>query len=244
MEFGRNLPIPGALITSLLLSIFLFWVTGNMAYPMIGEVIVAHAISQEKNASETDNHPVITSFIEAANFVLNISSQSQASDQNDIRAEDPIPVAEEQITYSDQTNTSCEVSGSYPDKILKWCDLITQSAHQYGIDPDLLAALIWQESGGNPQAYSHSGAVGLMQVMPRDGLAASFQCPNGPCFSNRPTTNQLKDPDFNVTYGSKMLSGLISRRGSLREGLKSYGPADVGYSYADKVIALYQDYGE
>jgi hypothetical protein len=80
--------------------------------------------------------------------------------------------------------------------------------------------------------------------MPRDGLAASFQCPNGPCFGNRPTINQLNDPDFNVSFGTKMLSGLIARRGSLREGLKSYGPAGVGYSYADKVIAIYKRYGE
>jgi len=44
----------------------------------------------------------------------------------------------------------------------------------------LIAAVILQESGGDPSAYSSSGAVGLMQVMPRDGIAAEFMCVNGP----------------------------------------------------------------
>jgi hypothetical protein len=35
-----------------------------------------------------------------------------------------------------------------------------------------------------------------------------------------------------------MLSGLINKTGSLREALKSYGPADYGYNYADIVLAL------
>ena len=98
-----------------------------------------------------------------------------------------------------------------------------------------------QESGGNPDAYSHSGAVGLMQVMPRDGLAAGFMCVNGPCFGSRPSMSELYDPEFNVSYGTRMLSGLVAKRGSVRDGLMAYGPANVGYYYADKVLAIYEN---
>lgn len=143
-----------------------------------------------------------------------------------------------------ESDTGCRVSAKFPDSILQWCDLITRYADKRGLEPDLVAALIWQESGGKPQAYSSSGAVGLMQVMPSDGLSASFMCVNGPCFSNRPTINELEDPEFNIAYGTKMLAGLRSRTGDLREALKSYGPMNVGYSYADKVIGIYQKYGE
>jgi len=136
----------------------------------------------------------------------------------------------------------CQLSIAYPDDIHQWCSLITQYAQEYGFPPDLIAALIWQESGGNPSAYSRSGAVGLMQVMPRDGLASSFMCVNGPCFANRPTTEELEDPEFNVMYGTRMLANLVKRYGNLREALKSYGPKDVGYSYADKVLGIYQRY--
>ncbi len=40
-----------------------------------------------------------------------------------------------------------------------------------------------------------------------------------------------------------MLAGLLNRHGSLREALKAYGPKDVGYYYADKVLGHYQRYG-
>jgi|GEM_PF-744832 len=144
---------------------------------------------------------------------------------------------------SDSTIANCAVSERFPSAIRRWCDTITQYASKHSLPPDLVAALILQESGGDPEAYSQSGAVGLMQVMPSDGLAASFQCANGPCFSSRPSTSELKDPEFNVLYGTKMLAGLVGRTGSLREALKSYGPMDVGYYYADKVLGIYQTYG-
>lgn len=141
---------------------------------------------------------------------------------------------------SSEVPSQCSVSGKFPPEILQWCELITLNAIQNGLDPNLVAALIWQESAGNPGAYSHSGAVGLMQVMPKDGIAAQFMCVNGPCFSNRPTIDELQDPGFNVAYGTKMLAGLIARGGSTREGLRAYGPMDVGYYYSDKVLGIYE----
>lgn len=137
----------------------------------------------------------------------------------------------------------CEVSPRFPAKILKWCDLITAQSQANGLPPDLVAALILQESGGNALAYSHSGAVGLMQVMPRDGLAARFKCKNGPCFADRPSIVELQDPAFNVQYGTGMLKDLIHKHGGdMREALRAYGPMDMGYRYADIVISLYQKY--
>lgn len=137
---------------------------------------------------------------------------------------------------------SCEVSRSFPDTVLQWCSLITQQARANGLEPNLIAAVMLQESGGNPQAYSRSGAVGLLQVMPRDGIAASFTCGDHPCFASRPTIGELQDPEFNVTYGVKMLVGLLKHYGTMRDALKAYGPANVGYYYADIVLAIYANY--
>ncbi len=136
----------------------------------------------------------------------------------------------------------CQVSGSYPESVLQWCALITKYANQANLPPDLIAGLIWYESGGNPTAYSHSGAVGLMQVMPRDGIAADFQCPNGPCFASRPSIAELQDPEFNIQYGTRMLAGLYARYQDMRAALRSYGPKDVGNAYADKLLAIYERY--
>ena len=82
----------------------------------------------------------------------------------------------------------------------------------------------------------------LMQVMPRDGIAETFICQNGPCFSARPSMAELYDPQFNISYGVKMLAGLQHREGNMREALRLYGPMDVGYSYADLVLNIYENY--
>ena len=133
----------------------------------------------------------------------------------------------------------CLISPEFPAEIQQWCGLISQYAPQHNLEPDLVAALIVVESAGNDQAISHNGAVGLMQIMPRDGLAADFQCPNGPCFASRPTTKELKNPEYNLAFGTKLLANLLRRLGDVREALVAYGPAGVGYTYADKVLGLY-----
>jgi soluble lytic murein transglycosylase-like protein len=137
---------------------------------------------------------------------------------------------------------NCAISPSYPSTIQQWCKSISNHADNNGIDPNLVAAIILVESAGHPQAYSTSGAVGLMQIMPRDGLAAGFMCPAGPCFSNRPATQELLAPDFNISYGANMISSLVQRFGNQRDALQAYGPGDVGYYYADLVLQTYQNY--
>lgn len=147
-------------------------------------------------------------------------------------------VAEEK----EEVEIGCVYLERYPGKIIPWCELIETQTAKFDIDPLLVAAVMLVESGGQPEVISHSGAVGLMQIMPRDGIASTFQCINGPCFANRPTIEELKDPEFNVEYGVRMLAGLLTRYGSVRDALKAYGPADVNYWYADKVLEIYADY--
>jgi soluble lytic murein transglycosylase-like protein len=110
------------------------------------------------------------------------------------------------------------------------------------LDPNLIAALIWLESGGDPVIISRDGAVGLMQVMPSDGQAATFLCVNGPCFANRPSTTELKNPEFNVAWGTEYLGTLLQNLGNMRDALRSYGPANVEYRYADAVLAIFKSY--
>lgn len=139
-------------------------------------------------------------------------------------------------------NLSCTLPPSYPAAVRQWCPAIERYAYETGLPSNLIAAVVLQESGGDPLAYSSSGAVGLMQVMPRDGLAADFMCINGPCFAARPTIDELEDPEFNLAYGSRMLADLYAKHGTYREALFRYGPIDMGYRYADLVIKIWENY--
>jgi hypothetical protein len=202
MGIGPSLVIQGAIVGSVVLSLFGFFATAGISVPPPAH---AEALSPE------------------------ISEQASSVAEVQPQAINELPAT-----------TSCNVSSQFPGEILQWCDLISSYSAQFGLQADLIAALIWQESAGNPSAYSHSGAVGLMQVMPRDGLASGFICKNGPCFANRPLSSELYDPEFNVKYGTRMLAGLLNKSGDIREALKNYGPMDVGYSYADKVLSIYE----
>ncbi len=141
-----------------------------------------------------------------------------------------------------QDAIACSLPVNFPASVRQWCAVIESSARQNGLEPKLIAAVMLQESVGDPQAVSRSGAIGLMQVMPRDGQAATFMCINGPCFADRPSMQELFNPQFNVAYGTQLLAGLIQTNGSVREGLRAYGPRDSGYTYADLVLRHYNTY--
>jgi soluble lytic murein transglycosylase-like protein len=148
----------------------------------------------------------------------------------------------ESVSSASAQTTPCSLNPDLPQKILQWCPLIERYAAQNGVEASLIAAVMLQESGGQPQVISHSGAVGLLQVMPRDGIAASFMCANGPCFSRRPTTQELLDPETNIAYGTRLLAGLLNKYNDTRSALQAYGPINIGYTYADKVIAIQTRY--
>ncbi len=54
---------------------------------------------------------------------------------------------------------------------------IQEAATQNGLRPDLLRALLRQESGFNPRAVSPAGAQGIAQIMPATGRAYGLQNP-------------------------------------------------------------------
>jgi len=177
---------------------------------------------------------VFTRLISAPQVVVSASSENSQSSE---RAHE----GQTDVADSEQTR-GCSIGSRYPEDVRRWCYLIETASVEHGLPADLIAAVILQESGGNPDAYSKSGAVGLMQVMPRDGIAGKFVCLNGPCFTSRPSMEELYDPKFNIAYGTRMLAGLVGKTGDLREALSAYGPMDVGYSYADLVLNIYENY--
>ena len=119
----------------------------------------------------------------------------------------------------------CSLPDSYPDRLLQWCQLIEVNADLTGLPAGLIAAVMLQESGGDHLAYSSSGAVGLMQVMPRDGLAAEFMCINA-LFRQPSDHYRITGPEFNVAYGRNAGEPVHENR-FFAVALFRYGPMDM-----------------
>lgn len=100
---------------------------------------------------------------------------------------------------------------------LKYGDEIDEYAKERGLDPNLVRALILQESYYNPKAKSRVGATGLMQLMPPTAKehAARLRIPFA--------ISRLENPEVNVrigTYHLKMLVNMFS--GNTYQAVASY----------------------
>ena len=242
MGSATQLVFPSAILGSAILTVFAFLTTSGLSLPPVAVSASNPVVPTAQLTAVIETPPLAEATPSVAPEATQEIESQEVAQEVAKQAETQALTENEPEDEPEESQKNCKVSKKYPDKIRQWCDLITKFSKQNDLEPDLIAALIWQESGGNPMAYSKSGAVGLMQVMPRDGLAASFMCVNGPCFTNRPSIAELEDPTFNVKYGTGMLANLVAKYGDVREALRYYGPKDVGYYYADKVLGIYASY--
>jgi len=121
--------------------------------------------------------------------------------------------------------------------------LIEPAAARHGLDSRLVAAVIWVESSGDPNAVSRKGAQGLMQLMPETARQLGV-------------TDAL-DPNENVLGGAQYLKRqLDDHDGDLSLALAAYnaGPGAVAryggvppypetQKYVRRVLDLYGQAG-
>ncbi len=95
--------------------------------------------------------------------------------------------------------------------------IIRTYARTFGIDPALLAAVIYQESKFDPTARSSSGAVGLMQLTATTAEGIALRT-GGRAFR----IGDLTTPEINVRYGSWYLRDLFNKYKQERLVLAAY----------------------
>jgi len=103
------------------------------------------------------------------------------------------------------------------------------AGEQVGLEPVLVLAVIAIESSFDPNAVSHAGAEGLMQVVPKyheDQL------------EEHGGSGAVRDPMINILVGTRILEQYIRGTGSLEAGLQRYNGAlsDRSGRYARKVL--------
>jgi len=122
---------------------------------------------------------------------------------------------------------------------LRYVSHAIEVANEVNLDPVLLLAIMATESSFNPNAQSHAGAQGLMQVLtrvhtekfePYGGTVAAFI------------------PEANIRVGALILKACIAKAGSLEAGLRSYlgapNASSGPNSYTYKVITEREELNE
>jgi soluble lytic murein transglycosylase-like protein len=84
------------------------------------------------------------------------------------------------------------VSPQLRDRAAQYDTLIEENATAHGVSAHLVRAVIQQESGFNPRATSHKGAMGLMQLMPATAAELGVSDPYNPSENIRGGVAYLK----------------------------------------------------
>jgi len=120
--------------------------------------------------------------------------------------------------------------------------IISEASKKYGIEAPLIKAVIKAESDFDPNAISHKGARGLMQIMPMNYRLLNVENPF--------------DPNQSIEGGARYLRDMLDRyKGSVNLSLAAYnaGPGAVDRhggvppypettEYIERVMRYYQRY--
>jgi soluble lytic murein transglycosylase-like protein len=125
------------------------------------------------------------------------------------------------------TSMSPRMADWVPDAAerLRLLKLIHAEASRAQVPPQLVLALIEVESRFDAYAVSHSGAVGLMQIMPfwLDLIGRA--------------DDSLVHAQTNLRMGCTILHYyLVKSHGDIREALQRYNGATIGIDYSDRVL--------
>ncbi len=98
----------------------------------------------------------------------------------------------------------------------EYSEFVSKYSAEYNVPEALVYSVIHVESNFDPNAESHAGAKGLMQLMPDtlDWLSRLLD--------EEAPTGEITDPETNIKYGTYYLRHLYDRFGSWDTALAAY----------------------
>lgn len=98
----------------------------------------------------------------------------------------------------------------------KYAEIIEKYSLEYGVDKNLMFAVVKTESGFDPEAVSHAGAIGLTQITEETYDWIKWKLNDEGRFSD------LFDPETSVEYGAYFLGFLLDDFGNFRTAAAAY----------------------
>lgn len=83
------------------------------------------------------------------------------------------------------------------ESIRPWKSFVERYSREFGVDPDLVCAVLYIESKGDPNIISARGALGLMQITPNTARSLGIE--------------DILDPEENIRAGVKYIAQLTRK---------------------------------
>lgn len=173
----------------------------------INESSFAFALLMENLLNSKENNP---------NSVSNENSMQQTMTGQNLNEIAMRLSNNPRITYNSANSYDKVTTSSNSEQMKKIYSSVNNAASKYGVDPNLILAIIKHESDFQPDVTSSAGATGLMQVMPAN-------------YSDNGITDGY-DIDQNINGGTKLLRNCLDLYGGdLEMGLMAYaaGPGTM-----------------
>lgn len=119
---------------------------------------------------------------------------------------------------------------------------ISAASKKYGIDENLIRAIVKQESDNDPYSLSHTGAQGLMQLMPETADALNVKNPWDIAENIDGGTRYLRDQLITFKGDTKLA---LAAYNAGPESVKKYNgipPYEETQDYVKKVIQYYKQF--
>lgn len=139
-----------------------------------------------------------------------------------------VPTQEQRQTQERKIFVAEQFEPSVKKRFEQFREPIVRYAEQFNLDPNLLTALIWQESKFDPQAESGKGAFGLTQLTPIaiQDLKERFGV----------EITDIFDPEQQILGGAAFLRGMIDQfNGDVTQGLAAYNAGQGAVAQAGGV---------
>jgi soluble lytic murein transglycosylase-like protein len=139
------------------------------------------------------------------------------------KKKDNFKVTKTKVTYAKTKHKPRVDFKSMPRNRSRYSKMIDEIAHKSRLYPSLLHAVIKAESAYDPNAVSHAGAVGLMQLMPQT--------------AKRYGVKDRRDPRDNLQGGARYLRELLTMfNNNIKLALAAYNAGEKAVmKYGNKI---------